>query len=390
MSSAVEAVSPLNDPSRGRRLLKIAGWVVGCVLLLVVLNLAGVDVWGWLVQLWDSMKEISLKYIVAGSILQIAQTVFTALGWYGILAYAYPDSGVLYRSVLAAYAVSVALNNLVPANLGTLVLLIMLLAIVPGSTFPGILAAYMVQKIFYTVVGGLIYLYLFLTVPGSFDASFGGIDEHPALVVAILAGGVLLIVLLVRIFWRKMKGLWEKAKEGGRILTNWRAYVVRVLVPQTLGYLAKLGVICIFMAAYAIPVTFHSVMSVVGSSSIANTVSVTPGGVGVTQAANVVALQDYTDSATATAYSITQQLVTTAVNVGFALVLVVWVFGWTGGKLLVGSSYVGAKEKATEMKEDRAAKKEAKRAEGGGGLLHRGHHGDEADESPPTPPADEA
>jgi hypothetical protein len=42
-------------------------------------------------------------------------------------------------------------------------------------------------------------------------------------------------------------------------------------------------------------------------------------------------------------------------------VLVVLVFGWTGGKLLVSESYVDAKEKVAEQKAQRAAKKEAKR-----------------------------
>ena len=42
--------------------------------------------------------------------------------------------------------------------------------------------------------------------------------------------------------------------------------------------------------------------------------------------------------------------------------LVVAVFGWTGGKLLVGQSYGDAKVKVAEQKAQRAAKKEAKRA----------------------------
>ena len=52
----------------------------------------------------------------------------------------------------------------------------------------------------------------------------------------------------------------------------------------------------VFLAAYSIPVTFDSVMSVIGSSSAANMASVTPGAVGVTQAANAAALNDYTDA----------------------------------------------------------------------------------------------
>jgi hypothetical protein len=95
------------------------------------------------------------------------------------------------------------------------------------------------------------------------------------------------------------------------------------------------------------------VMSVLGSNQLANILSITPGGVGVNQAFNTFALDSYTNSTTATAYSISQQLITTAFNVGFALVLVCVVFGWSGGSQLVKSSYEDAKVKAGEMKEQR-------------------------------------
>ena len=110
---------------------------------------------------------------------------------------------------------------------------------------------------------------------------------------------------------------------------------MRVALPSFGAWLAKLGVIAVFLAGYGITVTFHTVMSVVGGNSIANTVSVTPGGVGVNQAANVAALEDVTDAATATAYSLGQQLAITAWNIVFALVIVIWAFGWTGGRVLV-------------------------------------------------------
>ena len=76
----------------------------------------------------------------------------------------------------------------------------------------------------------------------------------------------------------------------------------------------------------------------------------TPGGVGVNQAINTATLSDVTSPANATAYSTAQQLITTAWNILFAIVLVVVVFGWTGGKTLVRSSYVDAKEKAATMR----------------------------------------
>jgi uncharacterized membrane protein YbhN (UPF0104 family) len=267
--------------------------------------------------------------------------------------------------VLAAYAVGVALNNYVPANMGTFVMLLMYVAVVRGATFPGVIAGYMVQKIFYLIIGTLIYLYLFTAVAGSFDFQFGNeqdaIANHPVLTLGIIGGAIFLVALLMRIFWRWVKVMWQKAKEGAAILGDLRAYVKWVLLPQMGGYAAKVGVIMVFLAAYGIPVTFGSVMSVLGSNQLANLVSFTPGGVGVNQAFNTFALDSYTDSETATAYSLGQQLITTAFNTGFAIILVCVVFGWSGGSKLVKDSYEDAKVKKTEMGEQRHEKKEAKR-----------------------------
>ena len=88
----------------------------------------------------------------------------------------------------------------------------------------------------------------------------------------------------------------------------------------------------VFLAAYDIPVSFDTLMRLCGGNSIANVTSVTPGGAGVNQAFNVASLNGVTDATTATAYSVAQQLVMTAWNIIFAILLVVWVFGWTGGK----------------------------------------------------------
>jgi uncharacterized membrane protein YbhN (UPF0104 family) len=357
---------PLGDESRPSRLIKVAGWLAAVALVIVLLQLLGVDVLGWLSDVWDALTGVGLGYLVAGWSLQTAQTVLTALGWYFILRAATPDSPVLYRAVLASYAAGVALNGFLPANIGTFVMLLMYVAIIPAATFAGVLGGMVVQKIFFTVAGAFVYIYLFATVPGDFEIQLAAPHDHPAVAVLIAAGAVLLLVILGRIFWRKLRGLWLKARQGGAILARPREYAVRVVLPSFGAWLAKLGVIAVFLAAYGITVSFHTMMSVMGGNSIANTVSVTPGGVGINQAANVAALGNVTDPATATAYSLGQQLAITAWNIAFAVVLVVWAFGWTGGKLLVEQSYEDAKVKVAEQKEQRAERRAAKRAERAG------------------------
>jgi uncharacterized membrane protein YbhN (UPF0104 family) len=356
-------VLPFHEPSRRRRFVKVGAWLLGTALVLVVLDLLGVDVRGWLSELWDQIKAVPAGYIVAALVFQTGQTFFAGLSYYGILSAAYPGE-VALAPIVTAYAVGVAMNGFLPANIGTFVTLLMFVAIIPSATVGGSLAAYLVQKIFFTVAGTFVYLYLFLSVPGSFDENLGNVSDHLARTILVVAGGGLLIVLVGRIFWRQVKKLWAHAKQGGVILATPKRYLSRAFLPSLVSWLCKLTVIGIFLAAFAIPVTFESVMWITGSGSLANVVSFTPGAVGITQATNALALQTCCDVAneTTVAYSSAQQLIVTAWNVLLALVLVLLVFGWTGGKVLVGGSYVDAKVKVAEQKAQRAAKKDEKRA----------------------------
>jgi uncharacterized membrane protein YbhN (UPF0104 family) len=341
---------------------KTLAWVVGVAIFVVVLDLLGVDVRGWLDNLWDQIKAVPKGYIVAALVFQTGQTVFAGLSYYGILGAAYPGE-VAVAPIVAAYAVGVAGNGFLPANIGTFVTLIMFVAIIPSATIGGSIAAYLVQKIFFTIAGTFVYLYMFLSVPGAFNVSFGNITAHPVLTIGIVAGAAVLLVIVGRIFWRQVKKLWAQAKQGGVILSTPKRYMTRAFLPSFLSWLCKLTVIGIFLAAFAIPVTFESIMWVVGSGSLANVASFTPGAVGITQATNALALGTCCDvsQSTAVEYSTAQQLITTAWNVLFALILVLVVFGWTGGKLLVGQSYSDAKVRVAETKEERKRKKLAKK-----------------------------
>jgi uncharacterized membrane protein YbhN (UPF0104 family) len=360
MTASTTAVASEAPPSRRPHLLRLLIWAIAIVVIGAAADLLGWDIRGWFSNLWDTITQISAAYLVAAVALKTIQTSLTAYAWYAILRYAYPTTG--FRIVLACYATSVALNGFLPANIGTFVMLLMFTTIIAGATFSGVLGAYVVEKIFFTVIGAFTYLYLFLSVGGSFDIKFAFVHERPWATAILLLGGALLIYLLIRAFWPKIVSWWDDAKEGGGILAEPRKYVVRVFVPSLLGWIASLGVMAVFLAAYKIPVSFDTLMRLCGGNSIANVTSVTPGGAGVNQAFNVASLNGVTDATTATAYSVAQQLVMTAWNIVFAVLLVVWVFGWTGGRQLVESSYSDAKEKAAEQKAARAERKEAKRA----------------------------
>ena len=328
------------------------------VVIAAAANLLGWDISAWLSDVWDTVTGISAQYLVAALALKTVQTLLIGFGWYSILRFAYPGE-VRVREILACYAASVALNGILPANMGTLAMMLMFASIIAGATFAAVLGGYAVQKIFFTVSGAFVYLYLFLSVGGSFDIKFEWVHTHVWATLILIFGGATIVYLLVQRLWPRILSWWEQAKDGGKILAHPRAYLGRVFLPSLVGWIASLCLTAVFLAAYSIPVSFHVVMQVTGGNSIANVTSVTPGGVGVTQAFNVATLRDVASPAEATAYSVGQQLITTAWNIVFAIAMLVWVFGWSGGKTLVAGSYVGAKEKAAEQK---AAHEERKRA----------------------------
>ncbi len=346
------------------RLARVAIWVGGLALLIFVLDLVGIPVSEWIRELFKKIREVPAWAVIGGVVLQSLQTTLAAVAWLAILRAAFPRAGVTFRLVLASYATSVAMNSFLPANIGTFVMLIMFTTVIAGATFASILSGFAIQKIPFSIFNIAVYLYLFLSVAGSFSIKLGLISNHKVIAIAIAAGVIFLLVLTTRVFREQWHRLREQLIAGGAILGSPRKTLTGLVLPELGSYLARLGIIAVFLGAYSIPVTFHNVASVTASNSISNSVSLTPGGVGVTQAMNSAALKNQTSASNATAYSASQQLVVSAWNVVFAVALVSWVFGWSGGRELVSSSYEQAKVKSEELKGRRRARRSTRHAEG--------------------------
>src|SRR5436190_1384870 len=74
VAAAASAVNPIGDASRLHRVVKVVAWVAAAVLVAALLELAGVDVSGWIAGLWDTLGSVSPKYLLAALALQTAVT----------------------------------------------------------------------------------------------------------------------------------------------------------------------------------------------------------------------------------------------------------------------------------------------------------------------------
>src|SRR3954452_22368968 len=199
------------------RLARIAIWVGGLALLIFVLDLLGIPVADWIRDLFRKIREVPAWAVVAGVLLQSAQTSLAAAAWLAILRAAYPRVTITFRLILAAYATSVAMNSFLPANIGTWVMLIMFTSIIAGATFTAMLSGIAVQKIPFSVFNIALYLYLFLSVAGSFSIKLSGVANHWVLAVAIGGGVVLLAIAATRVFRKQWSALRDELLVGGAI-----------------------------------------------------------------------------------------------------------------------------------------------------------------------------
>jgi len=289
----------------------------------------------WLQQLWDTLVSVSLPLLVLGLAFQTAQTMLVALAWRNILRSAYPPAGVTYRPILSYYAGGNALNAILPASAGTVAMLGFFRTSIAGATVSGLVGATAVENIFFAVVAALIYGYLFITAAGSFDWTFGWFEDHWGLTIVLVVGGAIIITLLARRLWKRVKEQWENAKEGGAILRTPRKFLTQVVGVEMLSYIARMGVNATFMKAFHIPVSLQNVLLIVGASSISSTVAVAPGAVGAQTALATIVLQGVASPSAISAYAIGQQIITTAWNATFGLVLLAREIGWARTRGLV-------------------------------------------------------
>jgi uncharacterized membrane protein YbhN (UPF0104 family) len=282
----------------------------------------------WLDKLWDNLTAVSIPLLILGLACQTAQTCLVALAWRNILNSAYPDERIGYRTTLSYYAGGNGLNALLPASAGTVAMLGLFRTSIPGSTVAGLVGATFVENIFFAVVGALIYLWLFLGVAGSFDVHLGWFSDHWVVLTIIVVGGAALIFLVGRMLWHRMRNTWENAKEGGAILSHPRRFMVQVVGVESLSYVARMGVNATFMYAFHIPVSLTNVFLIVAAASVSSTVAIAPGAVGAQTALASVVLKGVAPQSAIAAYSIGQQVITTAWNVAFGLTLLATSIGW--------------------------------------------------------------
>jgi uncharacterized membrane protein YbhN (UPF0104 family) len=143
------------------------------------------------------------------------------------------------------------------------------------------------------------------------------------------------VALVAWVVLRRFNDIWAEAREGAAILATPRVYATEVLLVEAASYVARVGVTATFMWAYEVPVSLQNVLLILAGNAIASTFAFTPGGVGTQQALATAALRNSASSSVVAAYSLGQQLILAAWDVGLGLLLLWSSIGWTATRALV-------------------------------------------------------
>jgi uncharacterized membrane protein YbhN (UPF0104 family) len=284
----------------------------------------------------------------------LAMQLCRAWAWRNVLRAAYPAERISFTRLSAAYLAGAGINAIVPAHAGDATKVFLAKRQIPDSSYPAVTSSFLVQTVFDTTAGVLVFLYAIsqglLPEPPelpnlpAFEISFWA--EHPRTLLIVTLAVLLALIIGVIYLGHHVRRFWARVRQGLVILTEPRRYLRQVATWQGLGWLCRFFAFWFFLEAFGIGGSVGNVMLVMSVQAIANIVPFTPGGAGAQQALLVATLEGPSRAAVLS-FSVGTQIAMAAWSVilGFAAILLVFrTTDWRG--LIRQAQHEAEQEKA--------------------------------------------
>lgn len=336
--SVIDPATSADTPRRSG-----AVWISGlCLAALVALvallpGLRSLVASSWR-EVW-SMPAWALASMVA---LKIGQALLASLSWRNALRSAWPEAPLSYRFVVGIDQGQDLVNTVLPGRAGTWAMLGIVRSAIRGARTSTLLAAWGVHNLAFVVfamaasavaaaggasrAGG--------SGPGEQAADFATARPLLAALVTLAIGGAI-AVLAIR-GRERLAGLRRNVQAGLAILRAPVRYALLLFLPALGSYVLRCTAYAVLLHAYDIPVTVWTVALALGSHALAGAVRLTPGGLGTTQVADVVALSPYASPEVITAYSLAELALNGLVSGLVSVTALVSLIGRRGSWLLLG------------------------------------------------------
>lgn len=312
-------------------------------------------------QFFAHLADVDWAAMSVALLFLLAMYMARARAWQNVLRAAYPSTRVPFRGVAGAYLAGAGINAVVPARVGDATKIFLAKGQVRGSTYPAITSSFLVQTIFDTAAGVLVFAYALtqgllprppeLPKLPAFDIAFWA--DHPQLLLLTLTILGVGFLVAFAVLARRAEEFWDRVKQGVAIVGQPQRYLREVVSWQAVGWLCRFAAFWYFLEAFGIGGSFQNVMLVMSVQAIATMLPFTPGGAGAQQALLVATLEGPSRAAVLS-FSVGTQIAMAAWSVLLGFAALVLIFRTTNWRGLVEE----AESEVKEAERERAAREE--------------------------------
>jgi uncharacterized membrane protein YbhN (UPF0104 family) len=276
----------------------------------------------------DHLADVRWQFIAIALGLHLLRLAFRAAAWRAILSAAYPEHRPKFRSVFGAYVAGVGVNSIVPARAGDVVKLYLIKHRIPESSYATLTPTLIVETLFDFFVGivligwalslGVLPAHEVYSRLPSVDWGFF-VRQEKWTAISILVLLTLAVIGLV-VFLEKGEPFRARVRRGFAILRDPPRLVTRVMFPQAISWLLRIGTIYYFLEAFSVHATIHNALLAMVVDSLATLFPATPGGAGTKQGLIVYLFRAEAGSKAALlAFSVGMNIATVVFNLALGL-----------------------------------------------------------------------
>ncbi len=243
-------------------------------------------------QFFSDLAAVHWGALVLGLTFFGLNLTLRSRAFFNSLRAAYPAVRFQWRRIWGAYWAAVGFNNVVPARGGDIIKLFLTRSSIPGSTYPTVASAFLVESIFDASVGVLVLIFAFtqgvfpkppdFSQLGSFDISY--LAGHFRFTLFLITALAILGLVAFALFSVRVQAFWERIRQGLTILYDRPRYLREVAALQAAGWLCRFVAFWFLLDAFRVGGSVENVLLVFGVNQVAGAVPFTPGGAGVQQA----------------------------------------------------------------------------------------------------------
>ena len=277
---------------------------------------------------YEHLRAIAWLPVLLALLCQFGKMLARTRAWRNVLAAAFPEVNVRWRSVFGAYAAGAGFNAIVPARGGDLLKLSIVKRRIPGSTYATLASSLVVESILDGVIsiaflvwalheGVLPGVHVLHRLPA---VDWFWLFRNPRAAAITLAVAIAVAFVLGVLTASRIATFRHRLAQGVAILHTPRRYLFGVVSWQLVDWALRLATIYFFLRAFHIPTPFTNELRVQVTQSLSTIVPLTPAGIGTEQALVVYVLRGQASSSALLSLSVGMKVILASFNVVIGLI----------------------------------------------------------------------